>query len=337
MNTVYQFLRLIRFANILVIVLTMTLFYRLIICCFHVNPSALCYISIDQSEYEMSFIQTLGWTDINFLILIISVVLIAASGNLINDYFDQKADRVNKPGRMIIDKYIKRRWAIILNWTFNGIGFLMAAYLSFHLQNWWILIVSFLSINLLYFYSAIFKRKLLIGNVIVAGLTAIIPIYVYLYFFHSNFGDAPPLKSEYLVTSFNVKVVVIAYAIFAFALNFIREIVKDMADVKGDLLLKSQTLPIKLGFKLSKIILVVLYLLSVAPLLMLTLHWALESILYQSWDLPDYFYGLIFLSALCVMISLVVLISYNRPKYYLLASNLIKFAMLFGVLSALFI
>jgi 4-hydroxybenzoate polyprenyltransferase len=126
--------------------------------------------------------------NLDFIFLLLSVFFIAAGGNIINDYFDVKADRVNKPDRLIIDKYIKRRWAIILNWTFNGIGFLIALYLSIKLDNWWIVSIAFLTINLLYFYSAVFKRKFLIGNLVVALLTAIVPIYVYLYLHFSTFG-----------------------------------------------------------------------------------------------------------------------------------------------------
>lgn len=171
----------------------------------------------------------------DFILLLLSVFFIAAGGNIINDYFDVKADRVNKPDRLIIDKYIKRRWAIILNWTFNGIGFLIAMYLSIKLDNWWIVSIAFLTINLLYFYSAVFKRKFLIGNLVVALLTAIVPIYVYLYLHFSTFDFTDSNIYRHTDSHF---LLILTYAGFAFFFNLIREIIKDMADVKGDLLLK---------------------------------------------------------------------------------------------------
>ena len=184
MQLIYQFFRLIRISNLMVIVLTMCLFYGLL-SNYHLNRLyTLEEFGIPTDLLNLNFLTRVGLTDTYFILVIIAVILIAASGNIINDYFDQKADRVNKPERLIIDKFIKRRWAIILNWTFNGIGFIIAVYLSYQLENWWILVVSFLSINLLYFYSAVYKRKFLSGNLIVAFLLQLCR-YTYLFMAHS--------------------------------------------------------------------------------------------------------------------------------------------------------
>jgi 4-hydroxybenzoate polyprenyltransferase len=284
---------------------------------------------------NFNFLTRVGLTDTYFILLITSVVLIAASGNIINDYFDQKADRVNKPDRLIIDKYIKRRWAIILNWTFNGIGFLIAFYLSYQLENWWILTVSFLSINLLYFYSAVYKRKFLSGNLIVAFLTAIVPLYVFIYGAFSNFGnDSPFGLNDQIFIADNI-LAIITYSAFAFFLNLIREIIKDMADVKGDLLLQSQSFPIRFGFAKTKTFIGGLYVLVLGPLV----YYVIDGIFIH----PDnseatrslFLYLLLFV-ILALIVSLYITFTRNRPKSYLLSSNFIKIAMLFGVISALF-
>ena len=102
-----------------------------------------------------------------FILLITSTLLIAAAGNIINDYFDVKADRINKPNRLIIGTHIKRRWAMVLHWSFNSLGMILALYVGYALQNIWVPLIAFLSINLLWFYSAYYKRKPFIGNVIV--------------------------------------------------------------------------------------------------------------------------------------------------------------------------
>ncbi|MBK6526503.1 MAG: UbiA family prenyltransferase [Crocinitomicaceae bacterium] len=101
-----------------------------------------------------------------FLTLVFSTLLIAAAGNIINDYFDVKADRINKPELLIIDKHIKRRWAIVFNWVFNSVGLLIAMYLGWKYDNWFMAIIPFVTINLLWFYSMYFKRTLILGNVI---------------------------------------------------------------------------------------------------------------------------------------------------------------------------
>ena len=160
MLTLINFFKLIRLSNILIMGLTMCAVHLM----FNVEILGHCNIMEDQYAYlglkdegiDQTYLGILFTLFLNlfkqfdFILLLLSVFFIAAGGNIINDYFDVKADRVNKPDRLIIDKYIKRRWAIILNWTFNGIGFLIAMYLSIKLDNWWIVSIAFLTINLLY-------------------------------------------------------------------------------------------------------------------------------------------------------------------------------------------
>ncbi len=329
MNTLYQFLRLIRISNIFVMILTMCLFYGMI----YGFPQDLSFL---KPGYVNPFLLQFGLEDTNFILLIISVVLIAASGNIINDYFDQKADRVNKPKRLIIGKYVKRRWAIILNWSFNGIGFLIAFYLSYSASNWWILLIAFLSINLLYFYSAIFKRKFLTGNLIVAFLTAIVPLYVFVYISFSDFSFSPivptnkePYFSMYLKLT-------LVYASFAFMLNFIREVIKDMADVKGDLLLQSETLPIRLGFAKTKYILIAFYGITLIALGYFTYLQFLTTSNFSQ-NLNHLIVALLMvMTVIFILASFFVIVTKNQRKYYLLASFFIKLALLFGICTTIF-
>lgn len=335
MQQIYQFFRLIRISNLLVIVLTMCLFYGLL-SNYHLNRLyTFAEFHRPSDLFHYSALDRIGLADFNFVLLILSVVLIAASGNIINDYFDQKADRINKPNRVIIDKYIKRRWAIILNWTFNGISLLIAFFLSYRLENWWILAISFLSINLLYFYSAIYKRKFLSGNLIVAFLTAIVPLYVFIYGAASNFDNVSPFGlNDQIFIADNI-LAVAAYCGFAFFLNLIREIIKDMADVKGDLLLQSQTFPIRFGFARTKTFVGILYLLVLTPLT----YYVIQGIFINPGELiitQLVFLFLLLFVILALLVSFIITFTKNRPKYYLLSSNFIKVAMLFGVISALF-
>jgi len=336
MQRIYQFFRLIRLSNILVMVLTMCLFYGLL-SNYHFSPIQLDrQLSIvSQSFTSPSFIQTLGLKDMSFLLLILSVALIAAAGNIINDYFDVKADRVNKPDRLIIDKFIKRRWAIILNWTLNGLGLLIAALLAYRLQNWWIFGVSFLAINLLYFYSAIYKRKFLTGNLIIAFLTALVPFYVFIYGGFSIFGISRPFETDNTLFIQDNYLAIIGYCSFAFLLNLIREIIKDMADVKGDLLLGSKTLPIRIGFAKTKGLIIALELIGILALSC----YILNTLVIDSAAINSDRIIFLFLLAMVIfflIISVILILRKNQKKLYLLASNCIKLAMLFGVISALF-
>ncbi len=337
MQLIYQFFRLIRLSNILVMILTMCLFYALL---SHYHFVQAIYNTSDGFLYvitEPTFLETIGLKDKSFLMLILSVVLIASAGNIINDYFDVKADRVNKPNRLILDKYIKRRWAIILNWTFNILGLTISLILAARLHNWWIFGISFLAINLLYFYSAIYKRKFLSGNIIVAFLTALVPFYVFIYGAFSEFGNARPFESDNSLFFNDNFWIIVGYCGFAFLLNLIREIIKDMADVKGDLLLGSKTLPIRFGFAKTKWIVAVLSILGMATLIWyISRGTKLNSELLQTAQEHKVFSFLLALVVLFMLLAMLLMAIKNKNRNYLYASNSIKLAMLFGVLSALF-
>lgn len=237
------FLRLIRPVNLLVIALTM----------YAVRVFFLPYMTAP-CPCE-------GWDQepLDFFLLVFSTMLIAAGGNIINDYFDVKADRINKPEKLIITKYIKPRWAILMHWLFNLVAFAIACYLSWRYETFWYMFIHLLSINGLWFYSMYFKRKFLTGNVIISLLTGLVPILCGIYFldhtmpYNRDYIPARWTIDDSWITGINLKIFfVLFYAIFAAALNLIREIIKDMEDVKGDLVLRAKTIPIVLGQQKTK-------------------------------------------------------------------------------------
>lgn len=189
-----------------------------------------------------------------FNILVISTVIIAAGGNIINDYFDVKADRINRPKKIIIGKHIKRRWAIINHWALNFIAFMMAIYLSYELSSFWYLFIHLLSINLLWYYSVQLKRTVVIGNIVIAFLTALVPVLVGIYYAQSYDWSSVktifPFRSEHV--QFFPIYLGVALGLFAFLLNWTRELIKDIEDIEGDKILKAKTLPIVYGIKSSK-------------------------------------------------------------------------------------
>lgn len=341
-----HFLRLIRFGNLLVIGVTMCIVQAFI--AVHGNSDYGFETSIANELEELTFTETyflqfnLDW---NFLLLILSVMLIAGAGNIINDYFDIKADRVNKPEKMVVEKHIKRRWAIMWNWIFNVIGLGISAYLSWLSNNWVIFVIALLTINFLWFYSALYKRKIFVGNIIVALLVGVVPIYVLIYNLPLNGFEVNYQDSTINLGSFFTIKIIIIVAIIAFVINLMREIIKDMADIRGDMYLAAKTVPIALGIRKTKTILSLLLI----PLLCLIIFY-----IYDIRTLSDrinqfngnevtafsnlyWFNFFVITSGLICIVSFALLLSSERRKHYLLSSNLLKLAMLFGMVSPLFL
>jgi 4-hydroxybenzoate polyprenyltransferase len=186
------------------------------------------------------------WFD--YSLLIFSTIIIAAAGNVINDYFDIKSDLINKPEKVILSKHVKPRWAILWHWILNAIAFIISIYLSVKYSTLLFVFVHLLSINLLWFYSVQLKRKFIISNLIIAFLTALVPLLSIWFFKVLNESSMPysPYVEEswstYLDYSF-----VYFLALCAFVQNFAREINKDIHDVEGDLLAQVKSLPIIIG------------------------------------------------------------------------------------------
>lgn len=270
-----------------------------------------------------------GIDSLPFFLLVFSTILIAAGGNIINDYFDIRADRVNKPERQILGKDITRRKAIALHWTLNFFAFSIAIYLSFHFKSFWYVFIHVVSMNILWFYSANLKRRFLIGNVLIAGLTGLVPILVGLYFSTINTDDRIlqifPLQA-YSIGNF-ITFVALFTAIFAFILNLSREILKDIEDIKGDLKLNADTIPIRLGYTKSKFI--VLFILGINLIYSITLLTLFNQI--ESLNLI-----FIYLSMLFVLIGMIITILAKTRKMFKQASFMIKLAMIAGVVTPIF-
>lgn len=184
--------------------------------------------------------------DYNLYLLIVSTLLITAAGYMINDYYDVKIDYVNRPENVVVGKGIKRRVVILLHTVLNitavGLGFLVSPSVA---------LINFFAAFLLWFYSNQLKREPFIGNFSVALLTGV-AIYVIAFYFQ---------KSELLV---------LTYAIFAFFLNLIREIIKDIEDRQGDRKHGCRTLPIVIGFRKTKAVIFLIAAVFVCAILVVT-------------------------------------------------------------------
>lgn len=340
MKSLFHFLRLVRFGNLVVIALTMGIIQVFIAAHGNsaVSPALEYLLKAEMSQLEFLFFKYN--INLDFLLLILSVVFIAAAGNVINDYFDVKADRVNKPERLIIGKHIKRRWAIVFNWLLNFGGLAIAIYLSIIYNNWWISIIAFIIINFLWFYSAIYKRRLFVGNVLVAFMVGVVPIYVLIFNLPLDGYAVANKLTGHLGDWFVIEVVGII-SVIAFVINLMREVIKDIADIRGDLHIAARTIPIAMGIKKTKIVLLILAI----PLLLLMVFYLFNIYNYEwmnNWQEQlfnpvslKFFTLLVVMSIMFMIAAFLLLLTANRRKIYLISSTLLKYSMIFGTVSPL--
>jgi 4-hydroxybenzoate polyprenyltransferase len=116
-----------------------------------------------------------------FWLLVASTVLVAAGGNVINDYFDTRIDRVNKPGQVIVGRSVKRRWAMLGHLMLTSLGVLLGAVVAWRSGQWHLVGIPLFAAAGLWLYSIKFKRTFLLGNGLVALLVGLVPLTVGLY------------------------------------------------------------------------------------------------------------------------------------------------------------
>lgn len=230
-----------------------------------------------------------------------STILIAAAGYIINDYYDVKIDYINKPQRVIVGRVLKRRVVMAAHTIFNFLGIGLGFYLMPKLG-----VINFLSAFWLWLYSNQLKRLPFIGNLSVAFLTGLSICVVAIYY----------QKNELLVYT---------YALFAFSLTLVREIIKDMEDLKGDATFGCKTLPIIWGIRRTKIIQYVL----LAMFIWLLILMAAEV---DRMVLKNFFLLLI----LPVAYFIIRLVRADSSKEYSFLSLYCKLLMLAGVISMMF-
>jgi len=242
-----------------------------------------------------------------FGILIVSIVSVAAGGYAINDYFDLRSDRKNKPEKIVVGKHIKKRWAIIIHWSFSLLALSLSAYLSYCLHSWLYLTVHLLAILLLWYYSTIVKRVLVLPNVIISFLIATLPLLV-IHVMHDLFL---PITHKTLL---------MFMSLFMFILNMAREIVKDVQDVEGDALRAIKTVPLVFGRRNA-------YLLSAAILFcLIPTYWWLKSVILFSNDTP---FGMTLLLGIIVSQCMVLGLFFNQSPRWI--SFGLKISMLIGI------
>lgn len=306
------FFRLVRWRNLLIVFLTQWFVWQCVI-----RPMA-------SWNHAVLFLSPL-----HFLMLSLSTVLIAAAGYIINDYFDVKIDVINRPDKVIVERTISRRGAILLHSLFNVLGFMLAFILAKRMGMYQVMLIQLSCTVLLWFYSTHFKRQFVSGNLIVALLTAlsilILAVYEPSLYPHINLDFYLQAGGKGFINPFGV---IVVYTFFAFMLTWMREVVKDMEDFKGDADDGCITMPIKIGLKHSTTFVLLLGILTLIPLTT-----AAVKLLLGSWWLL----GLYVL--LLLVIPLVLWMNFLPRKatslHYGTASKWLKWIMVSGICSLL--
>jgi len=309
MKVISAFLRLVRSLNLLFIIITQVMFqYCIVVPMFIYNDV------------------TPALSPLYFGLLCLSSVFIAAAGYIINDYFDLNIDRINKPGKIVVERIIRRRWAIVWHWVFSFIGIAIGFYLSWKLKIFWLGFANTACVIILWFYSTTFKKKLIIGNVLISLLTAWVVMVIGFathYRMVTNSGVYETFNGSRLLRF------TFLYAGFAFIICLIREVIKDVEDMAGDIKYGCKTMPIVWGVHVSKVFAGTWLTVLTAALVIV-----LAYVLQLKW---------FFAAAYCFVLIIVPLfIALTRLKKaqtteeFNQLSGSIKFIMLTGILSMIF-
>lgn len=261
-----------------------------------------------------------------FLSFILVTICISAGGFIINDILDYPIDQINKPNKVIIKRKIALRAAYWLYFVISLLGFALALYLGFYVQNIALANIYPLALGGLYLYSKYLKRSTLWGNLLIAVYCAGVAWIVWF----SQEGALKEIAYKTPKLYSLLQLVVMGYVFFAFMSTLFREIVKDIEDMDGDRQINAQTLPIRWGVKPAKIIAGISAVLLLFGLSFMMLNY--QSIFGIS--------GLLFASvgiALPILIAIFLLGRARTQRQFHHISQLAKWIMLAGLLLLLFI
>lgn len=305
MKLIAAFLRLIRFPNLVFIIITQWLFEW----CIYER----IYRGDDSAER------------LNIFALIGASVCIAAAGYIINDYFDQNIDEINKPDKVVVNRLINRRWVIFWHMFLSLLGLFLTNFALPFSQFWHLILGNMVAIIALWIYSTDLKKKLLVGNVLISLLTAWV---IGILFFSKH-----PLHLEHLLDVHHQEVrffrLTALYVGFAFVISLVREVIKDMEDINGDRRYGCTTMPIVWGLNVSKVFVAVWIVVLIAVLVALQIY----AIGLGWWH--SAFYCIVFIILPLVWV-LRKLFPAHTPAHFHTLSTWVKWIMLAGILSMLF-
>ncbi len=260
-------------------------------------------------------------------LLILSTVLIAAGGYVINDYFDVKIDRINRPDDLVVTRHISRDGAMRLFQVLSGIGIISGLAVAWWARSWTLGMTYIVIPGLLWFYSASYKRQLIVGNIVVAFVSALVPMLIAIVnadHLRHLYGEAltytPIVGQLYVWLS--------GFALFAFLITLIREMVKDIEDINGDCEMECRTMPIVWGIKTTKIIATTLLIATIALIAYMAFMVLPFPYNWQSFSTRYVVFGLM----IPIVCAVILLWASKTPLEYRRTQLIIKFVMFMGML-----
>jgi 4-hydroxybenzoate polyprenyltransferase len=234
--------------------------------------------------------------DLNLFMLVLASASVIAAGYIINNFYDSEKDLINRPNKSMLDRLVSQNTKLSFYFVLNFMAVVMASYVSFNA-------VLFFSIYIfgIWFYSHKLKKLPFIGNLTSAILT-VTPFFA-IFIYYRNF-----------------ETVIFVHATFLFLIVSMRELTKDLENIKGDLAQNYQTIPIVYGEKVSKIMLTILAFLTLIPTILLINYFNIGH-------MNIFFY----LSAVLLLIFILFLWNSKTKIHYLILHNILKFIIVAGV------
>ncbi len=280
-------------------------------------------------EHAM-FSPVLPWWQL--MLLIVATICIAAGGYVINDYFDIKIDRINKPDKLLVTNGISKEQAMHAHQFLTIAGVVFGLVESWLCRSWSLALVFILVPGLLWFYSSSYKRQFVIGNILVAFVAALPPITVVMAnvgILRHRFGDI----ISYSSVEQDLYLWLGGFALFAFLTTLMREMMKDLQDQQGDRELECHTLPVRLGDWATKWIITAIGLLTMALLVWIGFFCLPYP---HGWNTLSSRY-VVFGILTPLACALWLMWAAKIPSDYRVAQGVMKFVMLMGMLYGLVI
>jgi 4-hydroxybenzoate polyprenyltransferase len=246
--------------------------------------------------------------DLDLFLLVFASSLAIASGYIINNFYDSRKDLINRPNKSMLDRLVSQKTKLTVYFTLNFIVAIIAMFVS------WRAFLFFSSyIFVIWFYSHKIKKYPIVGN-LTAAIMAVIPFFAILLHYYNNlsFEEIENYKGHFAV--------IFAHATFLLLLLLVREMIKDLENIKGDLANDYKTIPILYGTVLSKNIITALTILTVFPVYILI-------DIYDVGYMDIYFYSCLIL----LIFFLLYLWKSEKKEQYLLLHNVLKFIIVAGV------
>ena len=234
--------------------------------------------------------------DINLFMIVVASATAIASGYIINNFYDSEKDLINRPTKSMLDRLVGQQKKLNFYFILNFLSLVSALFVSYKAA-----LFFFLFIFGIWFYSHKLKKYPFIGNLVAATL-AVIPLFA-VFIYYKNFD-----------------LVIFVHATFLFIIISMRELVKDLENLKGDLLQKYHTIPVIYGSLVSKKILTFLSILALVPTYLLIVKFDIGA-------MDFYFLG----SIIALLIFVILLWKSNKKLHYLVLHNILKFIVVIGV------